>query len=367
MNYIKLIRSDEEHEEAMDRLLALMELDPEEGSRESDDLELLAFLIEEYEKEHFPINLPDPIEAIRFRMDQQGLRNKDLIPYLGSAAKVTEVLNGTRRLSTAMIRRLSDGLSIAVEVLIQAPKPVEVAVKAPVTEWDASQFPLAEMHKRGYFSAFKGGLSELRAAADEQLRLFLGSLAGGVPQAALLRSSAQQSSNAKEADPMALLAWQVKVLQQAQAESLPAYREGCVTQAWMRQLVQLSWSEQGPQLAKEYLNQHGIHLIFEPHLPKTYLDGAAYRQAGGHPVIALTLRYERVDNFWFTLLHEMAHVALHLDGDESWFVDDLHSGESVDQREQEADELAQRSLLPIEEEELLAVTEFEEVEALARS
>ncbi len=64
---------------------------------------------------------PNPIEAIKFRMEQQGLRNRDLVPYIGSAPKVTEILNGTRELSLNMIRRLSEGLGISVDVLIREP------------------------------------------------------------------------------------------------------------------------------------------------------------------------------------------------------------------------------------------------------
>ena len=91
------------------------------GSQEADELEVLALLIERYEQEAFPIDAPDPIEAIRFRMEQLGLIKKDLIPFIGSASKVTEVLNGTRQLSINMTRRLSEGLDIPAQVLIREP------------------------------------------------------------------------------------------------------------------------------------------------------------------------------------------------------------------------------------------------------
>jgi len=98
---------------------ATVDLDPVPGSEEHDQLELLTLLISVYEKEHYPIGLPDPIEAIKFRMEQQNLSKKDLIPFLGSRSKVSEVLSGKRPLSLTMIRALHNGLRIPAEVLLQ--------------------------------------------------------------------------------------------------------------------------------------------------------------------------------------------------------------------------------------------------------
>jgi HTH-type transcriptional regulator/antitoxin HigA len=116
---LKIIRSDEDLEQAMDRMLVLMRLNPPLGSQESDEMDVLGLLIERYEDEHYPIDDADPIEVIKFMMDQQNLRKKDLIPYIGSASKVTEVLNGKRNLSLSMIRRLSEGFGIPAATLIQ--------------------------------------------------------------------------------------------------------------------------------------------------------------------------------------------------------------------------------------------------------
>jgi HTH-type transcriptional regulator / antitoxin HigA len=127
MPHIKLIKTPEDHARALARLSELMKLAPAADTPEGDELEVLALLIEKYEKETFPMDRSDPVEAIRFRMDQQGLSNKDLIPFLGSGSKVSEVLSGKRSLSLAMIRRLSQGLGIPVEVLIQEPRARSVA------------------------------------------------------------------------------------------------------------------------------------------------------------------------------------------------------------------------------------------------
>lgn len=350
MNHLKLIKTPEEHEAALERLMVLMDADPQEGSQEADELEVLAMLIDQYEQHQFPIERPDPVEAIRFRMDQQGLKNKDLVPFIGSAPKVSEVLNGTRPLSLNMIRKLNAGLGIPADILIQ--ESVQKAASERVIDWQA--FPLSDMLKRGYFEGFEGALPELKEYAAERVTRLLSSVQGGFDmKPALLRTTAHQRSNDKESDSYALWAWQARVLQKASEQHLPImYQKGTVSAEWMRQLAQLSWSEQGPELAREYLEKSGIHLVFEPHLPKTYLDGAACMEANGCPVIALTLRYKRLDSFWFTLMHELAHIALHLDGSEGWFIDNLDA-EAKDDQEHQADVFAERALVPLDIDYLL--------------
>ena len=90
----------------------------EPGTGEGDELDVLTTLVEAYERKHFPIDVADPIEAILFRMDQQGLERKDLEPFIGSRHRVSEVLNRRRGLSLDMIRRLHRGLQIPLEILI---------------------------------------------------------------------------------------------------------------------------------------------------------------------------------------------------------------------------------------------------------
>ncbi|MCC5875579.1 MAG: hypothetical protein JJU11_05105 [Candidatus Sumerlaeia bacterium] len=114
---VKIIRTEADYEEAMGRLEEL--LDAPAGSPEAEELEVLSLLLADYEERAFPMDFPDPVAAIRFRMEQQGLAPRDLVPYLGSPSRVSEVLNGQRRLSLNMIRRLVDGLGIPAEVLIR--------------------------------------------------------------------------------------------------------------------------------------------------------------------------------------------------------------------------------------------------------
>ena len=342
MNHIKLIKSEQDHEAALERLMVLMDLDPAIGTVEFDEIDVLALLVEQYEAKEFPIDKPDPIEAIKFRMDQQGLKNKDLIPYIGSAPKVSEVLSGTRNLSLNMIRKLSDGLGISADILIQ--KPVQKSASEKAIDW--LKFPIAEMRKRGYFEGFSSSLHELKEYAPEKLTEFLDSVSSGFKlQPEMLRSSAHLPSNNKETDQYALWAWQVRVLKLSAEQQLPLqYKPNTVTKEWMQSLAKLSWLERGPELAIEFLNKSGIHLIIEPHLPKTYLDGAVCFASDGNPVVALTLRRGYVDSFWFSLMHELAHIALHLERNEEWFLDDFDAL-GADRIEQEADALAKEAMI----------------------
>src|SRR5665647_3873046 len=102
----RIMHTDAEHHDALAALDRLMEIDPESGTPEADELQLLALVIETYEKARWPIGLPDPVDAIRFCMDQQGLTRRDLEPYIGSRARVSEVLSGKRALSMRMILSL---------------------------------------------------------------------------------------------------------------------------------------------------------------------------------------------------------------------------------------------------------------------
>jgi len=120
--YPRVIKTDEEYREALAETERLIALDPEPGTREADRLELLAMLVEAYEKEKFPIEKPNPIEAIKFRMEEQGLIQRDLVPYIGSKSRVSEVLSGKRRLTMKMARALHEGLGIPAEVLLQEPR-----------------------------------------------------------------------------------------------------------------------------------------------------------------------------------------------------------------------------------------------------
>lgn len=118
---IRPIHNKTDYKAALKTVSALIDADPKRGTPEADRLEILGTLVQTYETQHYPLELPDPIDAIKFRMDQQGLQAKDLQPMIGSLNRVYEVLNRKRPLSLAMVRRLNSGLGISAACLIREP------------------------------------------------------------------------------------------------------------------------------------------------------------------------------------------------------------------------------------------------------
>lgn len=342
-SFIKPIKTEADYESALERINDLMDAAPD--SAEADELDVLATLVEVYEEQHYPINFPSPIDAIAFRMEQAGLSQRDLVPYLGSRSKVSEILTGKRSLTLSMIRALHKHLQIPADVLLQESNAT--LPDAP-DEVDWSRYPVKEMAKKGW-------IEDRPSIIDFAEEIIQGLIerAGGYDIAfkMLCRKNDGTRQNAKM-DPYALQAWGLQVLAIANETPLPAtYEPGSMSDEFIQEMVRLSWAEAGPKLAQEYLSNHGIHLIYLPHLQRTHLDGAALRLADGTPVVGLTLRYDRLDNFWFSLCHELAHQQLHLEGENTdyAFFDDLSLAPSeADQKETEADDKAKNLLIPPE-------------------
>ncbi|MCG3706302.1 DNA-binding protein [Aliarcobacter butzleri] len=116
---LKIIKNEKEYDEALNRIDELMELNPELGTKESDELEILVLLVEKYEEINWNISTPDPIEAIKYRMEEMNLKQKDLVPYIGNKSKVSELLNRKISLSLSMVRSLSEALHIPLEILVK--------------------------------------------------------------------------------------------------------------------------------------------------------------------------------------------------------------------------------------------------------
>jgi len=339
---ISVIKNQAQYDVALQHLETLMDADPQQGSKDADQLELLGLLLEDYESKHVDIGLPDPIDAIRFRMDQASLKQRDLVAYLGSANRVSEILARKRPLTLRMIRALNKGLGIPAEVLIQEPG----AELPEDSDIDWLKFPINEMFKQNWFPGFKGKLNDAKTHAEELMSHFLQIIDHEKAEAILYRK-ADHIRSEHEMDRFSLIAWQARVLHLANENPLDVkYQTGTVNKAFMQDLIKQSWQDNGPQVARTFLNRHGIHLIVESHLKKTYLDGAAMCLADGTPVIALTLRHDRLDNFWFTLMHELAHVALHFDDECGAYFDDTDDKQPKDKVEQEADALAEEVLIP---------------------
>ena len=114
---IKPIKTEQDYNQALERLEVIF--DAKKGTKEGDELEVLGILIEKYEDDHFPIDLPDPIEAIKFRMEQMNYSQNDLAKVIGLKSRASEILNKKRKLSLEMIRNLHETMKIPTEVLIQ--------------------------------------------------------------------------------------------------------------------------------------------------------------------------------------------------------------------------------------------------------
>jgi len=200
------------------------------------------------------------------------------------------------------------------------------------------------MWKRGWLPRFRGSLSEAKQKADRLLQRFFtfGSNLNAVP--ALARQKVHAGATK---DDWALLAWKTRVLQRAAAEKLDsAFDPAGFNAALLKQIAGASRLKNGPVVAVDLLKTNGIAVVVERHLPGTFLDGAALKLPDGRPVIGLTLRYDRLDYFWFTLFHELGHVLKHLaTGQAEGFIDDLKLP-AKNKCEQEADDFARNILVP---------------------
>lgn len=340
---IKVIKNEQDHARAIERLLNLMAA----GEEHIETIELLSLLIQDYERKVSPTPDIDPIDAIRFRMEQMGLVAKDLIPYMGSQSKVSEVLNRKRPLTLPMIRSLHKSLGIPADVLLSEEHGQIDLSTDP--EFDPTKYPLLEMAKRGYFGdQYKATpIQQLKDQAEILMRKFMSAVgASNHQELALLRAPQSQNGNRSMND-CALTAWMARVRQKAKLEEIETpYKCGLITEGWAHELVKLSRFKEGPRLAKEHLAHHGIVLVIEPHFKKTYLDGAAML-VDDRAVVGMTLRHDRLDNFWFVLLHEIGHIALHLNAELPYIADDLEDKvKQATKIEKEADEFAQKALIP---------------------
>lgn len=334
----KIIRTEEQYRCYLDEVQALMASGVSLNSKQSDRLELLTILLEAYENTKYPVESPDPIDAILFRMQEKGLKRADLVPYFGTSSRVSEVLGRKRPLTVQMIRALSIGLGISAETLVGLSMS-DVAPKKNDIDW--SKFPIKEMALRGWLESVT---NRAKSSVEDVVKNFIAEAGLQFGAASFRRTLAGEAQSPTTR--YSLYAWLARVIQKAREKkpSLGPFVQGALSANFLRELAQLSWYDRGPLLAVEYLEKHGIAVVIESHLKGTLLDGAALRDADGTPIVGLTLRYDRLDNFWFTLLHEVAHLWKHVGNDEA-FLDDLEAS-SEDRREAEANRLAREAFIP---------------------
>ncbi len=338
---IRPVKTEKDYDAALSRIEDLWGAEP--GTARGDELEILLTLVSVYESKNHPVPPPSPVEAIRFVMDQRGLKPADLIPFLGSRSRVSEILNGKRNLTLKMIRALNAQLGIPAEILIKEGSVFPNDGEG--VDWDS--FPTAEIIKRNIVTGF-----DPRTQAEEIMRElarqahtddFFSSTV-----AACLRQGTRRNQND---DPHALQTWLLCVLSQANKIDGPIqFQPESLNASVISKVAHLSVLRNGPLAAQEFLLSKGIKMVMVPHFKKTYLDGATLLDRQGGAVIALTGRYDRLDNFWFTLAHELAHLVLgHVfEAEGQCIVDDLDQNTALDDKEKAADKCALKALVPKE-------------------
>jgi HTH-type transcriptional regulator/antitoxin HigA len=247
--------------------------------------------------------------------------------------------------ASANLRRLADianalGLNISEVAEFRATPPRPFNVDKDDLAWD--QFPIKDMFRRNWFKQSPGSLEAAVANAEELVKEFVADSLDSPVQA----FARQRVRLGGKVDPYALLAWQCRIMALAKRQSLKnKYKQNAISKEWLTKVVQLSCTDDWERKVIEYLRDCGVRLVIEPHLPQTHLDGAAILLSDGSPIIGMTLRFDRIDNFWFVLFHELVHIMKHLHkGNIESIFDDLEV--EAGDIEQEADEQAGEILVP---------------------
>lgn len=330
----RIIKTEKQYRAYLEEVARLAAADPSPGSTEGDRLELLAKLVEDYEKERFKFERPDPIEAILFRMEEQGLRQKDLAALLGGKNRASEVLARKRPLTLSMIRALSESLQIPADLLIREPEAAYGEDSGP----DDVSLPL--LVKSGWFSDEEIG----KLKTGDIVRRYLAPRRGPLYLRHTITYGATPTTNKTN---LRLWAGRVRELAQAGRRERGPWRAETLDNQFLAYVAKLSWTETGPRLAQAVLAEKGIALIILPALPQTKLDGAAMLGEDGAPIIGLTIRHDRVDSFWFTLLHELVHGLKHLQESGLIITDEQVEDERDDDaKEAEANRIAREAFIP---------------------
>ena len=307
-----------------------------------------------------------PTILIRARI-AQGMSQRDLAARVGLKEQQIQRYEADKYAS-ASLRRLNE-IAEALELNISeiaelTSRPLKIkTIREAGVDWN--KFPVKEMYKRQWFEGFSGTLDEALEEADRLVADFVTSVISR-PTMAMLRTQVRYGS---VIDRYALLAWECRILSLAgKARPKRRYKDGSIDARWTSELAKESGKEQGPLRARDKLAEVGIALVVEPHLENTHLDGAALLHDSG-PVIGLTLRYDRLDNFWFVIFHELFHIIQHLRKSKLESIFDDLDAPSAGGLEDEANSLAGEALIPkVEWDRALAryVRSIESVELLAK-
>ncbi|MDD5241973.1 MAG: XRE family transcriptional regulator [Sulfuricella sp.] len=273
----------------------------------------------------------------------KGMSQKDLAEALDMTAQQIQRYEATNYMGASLSRliQIANILGVSIRGVwggseSSAGNSIFVWKDSSSVDWE--KFPLKEMISKGWLN-LSNQVSPIQAAKN-----FFEQFAGPQYASALHRKKFYGENLPNE---YSLLAWQARVLQKAKVE----IKKGHVADdfeyndRWISELIHLSIAPEAPAKVRDFLAQKGILLIIEEHLKGTYLDGAAMLAESGHPVVALTLRHDRLDNFWFVLLHELGHVFLHLFDSLNMDFFDEENNSQEDEIEKDADQFALNHLI----------------------
>lgn len=298
-----------------------------------------------------------PNTLIRARI-ARGMSQRDLADFLGLKEQQVQRYEAERYRSASLERliEISDALDVRIENRASLVGTGTLDAVDP-SAWQA--FPLAEMYKRGWFEDFSGTLTQARKSAAQLVPAFLQGGTNRFAPVGMHKKSVR--SNGLVHEP-AIAAWEARVRRLA-ARNPPSrtFDPVLIDDVWLAALVALTLEADGPTRAVGHLYGIGIVLVIERHLPGTLLDGAAMGSDDGYGLIGLTLRHDRLDNFWFTLLHEIGHLKLHIGAGSFAAIFDDTESPSVERHEEEADAFARNALLPPAQWDL-AVSRFSRTE-----
>jgi HTH-type transcriptional regulator/antitoxin HigA len=293
-------------------------------------------------------DLPDIL--IRARI-ARGMTQKDLGDFIGVKEQQIQRYEAERYRSASLERLIEVAGALDVEI-----RGVVALVgdgrfnSVDPSVW--SNFPITEMYKRGWFEDFSGSLAEAKKAAPQLVPSFLAATGADYLMPAMHRKSVRSKGNVLEA---AFTAWEARV--RTLAEQNPPEAEfdpKFISDEWIGALRAMSVEPDGVSRTVDHLRDIGISLIVERHLPGTLLDGAALCSIRKRAIVAMTLRHDRLDNFWFTLFHELGHLKLHIGtGKFAAIFDDTEAPADSDV-EDEADLFAQEALIPTDNWKLAA-------------
>ena len=332
----KIVKTQDQYKVYLAEVERLAAEDPAPGTPDGDRLELLAKLVADYEEQRFKFARPTPVEAIRFRMEEKGLKQKDLAPILGGKNRVSETLSQKRPLTLPMVRALSERLGISPELLIHEPKAQEHEDEESYEE----QISLPSLVKSGLFPDHEATRLTTSAIVQRYLKPKHGPLY-------LKRTITYGATPATNKTNLKIWVGRVRELANASRRQRGSWRPGTIDENFLFYVAHLSWREKGPRFAQEFLAEKGIALVILPSLPQTKLDGAAMLDQEGAPVIGLTIRHDRLDSFWFTLVHELVHASKHLPEKDIAITDEsVEDGNDDDSKEAEANRLARETFIP---------------------